>query len=93
MKPCHNQRLSTRSPSRPNRMPVQAAPVSRSTLSARPASQTPVHRYIHPIRTARPVQRSGVEELLADVLEALSRQSVQLDEVLRRLEGDNSDTI
>ena len=31
--------------------------------------------------------------LLADVLETLSRQSEQLEEVLRRLEGDNSDTM
>jgi hypothetical protein len=34
-----------------------------------------------------------VEDLLADMLETLSRQSEQLEEVLRRLEGDNSDTM
>ena len=88
MKPCHKQKPSTRSPSRTGRTPPhQTVPVPRA------ASQPPVHRYVHPIRTVRPAPCSGMEELLAGVLEALSRQADQLEEVLRRLKGDNSDTI
>lgn len=64
---------------------------SAARSSAVPSSAA-VHRYVHPIRTARPAA-APVEELLADVLEALSRQSEQLEEVLRRLERDNSDTM
>ena len=46
----------------------------------------PVHRYTPPIRTARPAQRSAMEETLSYILETLSRQSDQLDELLRRTE-------
>jgi len=52
-----------------------------------------VRRYVHPIRTARSPARSPTEEMLSYVLEALSRQSEQLEEVLRRLDSDNSDTM
>lgn len=52
-----------------------------------------VRRYVHPIRTAKPPARSPAEEMLSYVLEALTRQSEQLDEILRRLDGDNSDTM
>ena len=60
----------------------------------RPANlpETNVRRYAHPIRTAKPPARSPTEETLAYILETLSRQSEQLDEVLRRLERDNFDT-
>ncbi|MDE7219211.1 MAG: hypothetical protein K2O45_06285 [Oscillospiraceae bacterium] len=87
MKPCHKQKPSARRPSRPSQT------AARPASSGHAASQPPVHRYVHPIRTARPMPRSSVEELLSDVLEILSRHSDQLDEVLRRLERDNSDTI
>ena len=79
MKPCRKQNALSRRQTTPS--------------SGRPAVQeTPVHRYVHPIRTVRPAQRSSTEELLSYVLEALSRQSEQLDELMRRTEGDNSDT-
>ena len=45
-----------------------------------------------PIRTARPAQRSSAEEMLSYILETLSRQSEQLEELMRRTERDNSDT-
>ena len=87
MKPCHKPKASTRRPPRPSQTAARPAP------SGCALSQPPVHRYVHPIRAARPAPRSCVEDLLADVLETLSRQSEQLEEVLRRLEGDNSDTM
>ena len=81
MKPCRKQNQT-------KRRPVQPPEVTRSVSGPPPA----LHRYVHPIRTVRPAVRSAQEELLAGILEALSRQSEQLDEVLRRLERDNSDT-
>ena len=45
-----------------------------------------------PLRPSHPAARSPLEEVLSDILETLSRQSEQLEEVLRRLERDNSDT-
>ena len=81
MKPCHKQNYLTRT-----------AAVQRTSQPSRTFSQTPVHRYVHPIRTARPVTRNQTEELLAGILESLSRQSEQLEEVLRRLGRDNFDT-
>ena len=65
------------------------------TAPQRPAviPETTVRRYAHPIRTVKPQVRTPVEETLSYVLEALSRQSEQLDEVLRRLECDNLDTM
>lgn len=74
-------------PRRPARQPdARAVP---------PASGPPpvvVHRYVHPIRTSRPAPRTTEEDLLAEVRETLARQSEKLDEILRCLEGDNSDT-
>ena len=80
MKPCHKQNYLTRTT------------VQRTSPPSSTFSQTPVHRYVHPIRTTRPAARSQTEELLAGILESLSRQSEQLDEVLRRLGRDNFDT-
>ncbi len=57
----------------------------------RPA-EMPVHRYTHPIRTVRPYQRATTEELLSSLLDALSRQSEQIGELLRRMDRDNLDT-
>ena len=51
-----------------------------------------LHRYVHPIRTGRPAARSPLEEVLSNILETLSRQSEQLDEVLRRMESGDGDT-
>ena len=82
MKPCHKQNYLTRT-----------AAVQRTSPPSRTVSQTPVHRYIHPIRTTRPTARNQTEELLAGILESLSHQSEQLEEVLRRLGRDNFDTM
>ena len=57
-----------------------------------PFQSAAVHRYVHPIRTARPAARPTTEELLSDMLETLDRHSEQLEEVLRRLERDNLET-
>ena len=81
MKPCHKQNYLTRT-----------AAVQRTSQPSGAFSQTPVHRYVHPIRTTRPAARNQTEELLAGILESLSRQSEQLEEVLRRLGRDNFDT-
>ena len=80
MKSCRKQHQSTRR---------QSPDSGRSVPGPPPAA---LHRYVHPIRTARPAARSPLEEVLSDILETLSRQSEQLEEVLRRLERDNSDT-
>ena len=82
MKPCRKQ----------NQPAVPAAPV-RTGQRAAAVPETNVRRYVHPIRTAKPPAPSPVEETLSYVLEALTRQSEQLEEVLRRLDGDNPDTI
>lgn len=74
-------------PCRKQRQTAAASPVRRSA----PVPVTNVRRYAHPIRTAK--SSVPAEETLAGILETLSRQSEQLDEVLRRLDGDNSDTI
>ena len=68
---------------------------ARGPVPPRPSAipEASVRRYVHPIRTAKPPARDSAEEMLSYVLEALSRQSEQLDEVLRRLDGDNSDTM
>lgn len=63
--------------------------------SGRGAGQSvPVHRYVHPIQTAAPGRRGSAEELLAEILNVLSRQEKLLEEVLRRTggEGYNIDT-
>lgn len=67
-------------------------PMDTSQSPPAPPRDAAVHRYVHPIRTARPAARPTTEELLSGMLETLERQSEQLDEVLRRLERDNSDT-
>lgn len=78
MKPCRNQNMPPRRP--------PAAGQSGGQSARTPLSAAPVHRYSHPIRTARPARRSSMEETLSFVLETLSRQSDQLDELLRRTE-------
>ena len=83
MKPCRKQNYHPRR---------TAAPDERAPSAASGPTQAVLHRYVHPIRTVRPAPRPPMEELLAGVLDTLSRQSQQLDEVLRRLERDNSDT-
>ena len=82
MKPCRKQQQSTR-------RPAQTPDSARSVPDPPPAA---LHRYVHPIRTARPAAQPPLEETLSDILELLSRQSGQLEEVLRRLERDNLDT-
>lgn len=81
MKPCRKQ-------NQPHRRP-DAPPDSPATPAGSPPAA--LHRYAHPIRTSRPVPRPTAEEMLGDVLETLSRQSDQLDEVLRRLERDGAE--
>lgn len=78
MKPCRKQNQPT----------APSLPVRRAA-----APEANVRRYAHPIRTAKPAAAAPTEELLAGVLEALSRQSEKLDEVLRRLDGDKLDTM
>ena len=85
MKPCRKQNQSAGTPA----VSPQPAAAQRSA----PSQEVSVRRYVHPIRTAKPPARDPTEEMLSYVLEALSRQSEQLDEVLRRLDGDNSDTM
>ena len=82
MKPCRKKH-------QPARRPAQSPDSARSVSDPPPAA---LHRYVHPIRTVRPAARSPLEETLSDILEILSRQSEQLEEALRRLERDNSDT-
>ena len=84
MKPCRKQNQPAGTPAASSQPAVQ-----RSA----PSQEVSLRRYVHPIRTAKPPARDPTEEMLSYVLEALSRQSEQLDEVLRRLDGDNSDTM
>ncbi|MBD5161563.1 MAG: hypothetical protein HDT14_06025 [Oscillibacter sp.] len=84
MKPCHK---SNQPPRRPPA--AQSQPMERAS----PPQDAALHRYAHPIRTARPAAQPSVEEILAGMLEQLSRQSEQLEKVLRHLEGDNLDTM
>lgn len=88
MKPCRKQNQKTGSP---GSVPGRPVPVSAPRPAVIPESS--VRRYVHPIRTAKPPVHTPAEETLSYILEALSRQSEQLDEVLRRLDGDNSDTM
>ena len=85
MKPCRNQNPSAGTPE----VPARPTAVQRSA----PLQETAVRRYVHPIRTAKPPARDPMEETLSYILEALTRHSEQLDEVLRRLDGDNLDTM
>lgn len=51
--------------------------------------EPPVRRYVHPIRSNPAPRRDPLEEVLADMLETLSRQTALLEELLRRTEkGD-----
>ena len=71
----------------------QSPPSGGGPSGPRPEPAFGDGRYVHPIRTARPAARPAAEDMLSDILELLSRQSEQLEEVLRRLERDNSDTM
>lgn len=86
MKPCRK---------RPPAAPIPQTAPSPQNPPGKPAAMRDagVRRYVHPIRTARQAPRGPVEEQLSYVLEALARQSEQLDEILNRLAGDNSDTM
>lgn len=57
MKPCRNQNMP------PHRPPVSGQSGGQSAPT--PMAAAPVHRYAHPIRTARPTQRSSTEETLS----------------------------
>ena len=58
------------------------------------AAQPPVNRYCHPIRTKGTARPSTTEELLSYILDSLSHQAEQLEELLRRTQGeDTKDTI
>lgn len=83
MKPCRKQNMPAhrQTPSEPS-----------TSRMAQSVPETPVHRYVHPIRTTRPTRRSSTEEMLSYILESLSRQSELLEDLLRRMESDNSDT-
>lgn len=83
MKPNWNQNRPRRPGSEPDTRP--------SPPSGPPPAV--IHRYVHPIRTSSPAPRSMTEDLLAEVIETQARQSEKLDQILRRLERDNSDTL
>ena len=85
MKPCRKQNT-------PDRRQPASGSSGPGVPAVTAALDTPVHRYVHPIRIARPAQRSTTEELLSYILETLSRHSELLEELLRRGESDNSDT-
>lgn len=70
---------------RPNQRAVQR-PERAAVPVAVSQPPTELHRYVHPIRTGYSPARPTVEDLLGEVLEALSRQSELLEEALRRLE-------
>ena len=82
MKPCRNPNMQ------PRRQTAAGQNAGQSAQA--PVGPTPVHRYTHPIRIARPAQRSSTEELLSGILETLSRQSDQLDELLRRTDRNDA---
>lgn len=66
---------------------------SRQSTSGERTVSVPVHRYSHPIHTKPTLQQgSSAEELLAGILQALSRQSDLLEDLLRRVGGDIPDT-
>lgn len=78
MKSCRRQNKPRQTASR------QQAPRERAV---------PVHRYSHPIHAKPPVrQDASAGEVLESVLQALSRQSDLLEELLRRTGGDIPDT-
>ena len=70
---------------RPGTPPGAAVPISQ-------AHEPPVRRYIHPIRMAAPIQECPEQDPLAEIRETLERHGRLIDELLRRAEGDNSDT-
>ena len=74
MKPCRNMSMQRRA----------------AGTGETPFSQTNVNRYSHPIRVKGASRPSSTEELLAYILETLSRQDEQLEELLRRTEGKDT---
>ncbi len=80
MKSCHKHRASRQAA---NRQSARTAPQA--------VQRIPVHRYSHPIPAA-PDQESTTDQLLSGILESLSRQSLLLEELLRRTGGDGVDT-
>ena len=85
MKACRKQNSSDRQ--------AQASGLAGARASAGPrppaAAAAPVHRYVHPIRTAPPARRTA-EELFTDIQETLARQERALEELLRRTEGQDT---
>ena len=77
---------------RKQHQPPRRAAQAPDGVQSLPSPPAALHRYVHPIRTVRPAARSPLEEVLSNILETLSRQSEQLDEVLRRMEGGDGDT-
>ena len=84
MKACRKQNPSDR------RLQASGPAGARPSAGPQPpAADAPVHRYVHPIRTA-PTARRTAEELLSEIQETLARQEAALEELLRRTE--NKDT-
>lgn len=95
MKPCRDPR-PVPCCQRPPRPPRQPEPAPTQAVSLPPAPpdrpETPVHHYCHPIRTTFSPDTRPRKPELGQVLAALERQSALLEELLRRLDCDNSDT-
>ena len=81
-----------RDPAPPEQSHGQPGRAGQAGPRREPAGEPAVRRYCHPIRTARPGRRDTTEELLTQIQGSLNRQSALLEELLRRIGGNNPDT-
>lgn len=71
----------------PQSQPQQPAP--QDFLPSSPC----VRRHVHPIRTIPSPGHGNTEQVLRGIASSLARQTELLEELLRRTESDNSDTM
>ncbi len=71
----------------PQSQPQQPAP--QDFLPGSPC----VRRHVHPIRTSPSPGYDSTEQTLRRITASLARQTELLEELLRRTESDNSDTM